>query len=167
MRGLIKRPAIYVGTYKKYNEGSLFGKWLYPDEYSNKEEFIDACLELHNDEEDPELMNQDWENIPGDLCSEVSVKASLWEYIAACEEYDQGAVDAYIYNFWEWDKAAFEERYCGSGYREFVNYAEELFDEYYAPECPDFFRGYIDMERFANDIELDYYFKDGHVFRCT
>ena len=160
-------PAIYCGTYAKYNNGSIFGKWFNLDEFADKDEFIEACLELHGDEDDPELMFQDWENIPGDLCSESSVSEKVWEYMDACEEYDQGAVDAYLNIFWEWDKDAFEERYCGSGYREFVDYAEELFDECYAHECPDFLRGYIDVERFARDLEMDYTFMDGYVFRST
>ena len=34
---------IYVGTYRKYNEGSLFGKWLTLSDYSDKDEFYEAC----------------------------------------------------------------------------------------------------------------------------
>ena len=160
-------PAIYCGTYAKYNNGSIFGEWFNLNDYADKQDFIDACLALHDDEEDPELMFQDWEGIPDGLCSESFVDPKVWDYIAACEEYDQGAVDAYLNNFGEWDKAAFEDRYCGSGYREFVDYAEELFDECYAHECPDFLRGYIDMERFARALEMEYCFEDGHVFRST
>ena len=57
-------PRIYVGTYAKYNNGSIQGEWLDLDDYTDKSDFIQACLELHDDEEDPELMFQDWENIP-------------------------------------------------------------------------------------------------------
>ena len=160
---LDNRPALYVGTYKKYNEGSLFGAWLYPDDYADKDDFIDACLALHEDEEDPELMFQDWENIPGELASECSIDDEVWDYIDACNEYEQGAVDAYISNFGSWDKNSFEDSYCGSGYREFVDYAEEVFDD--CMNCPDRLRGYIDMHAFARDLEMDYVFVDGYVFR--
>ncbi|MDV3778667.1 antirestriction protein, partial [Elizabethkingia anophelis] len=52
---------IYVGTYKKYNEGSLFGKWLNLSDYSDYDELLEAMKELHQDEEDPEFMFQDYE----------------------------------------------------------------------------------------------------------
>lgn len=52
---------LYCGTYKKYNEGSLFGAWMDLDDYEDAEEFTKACLEIHKDEKDPELMFQDYE----------------------------------------------------------------------------------------------------------
>lgn len=157
-------PAIYCGTYAKYNNGSIDGAWFDLDKFSCKREFIEACLELHADEDDPELMFQDWENIPGDMCSESGVDDEVWDYIDACNEYEQGAVDAYISNFGSWDKNSFEDRYCGSGYREFVDYAEEVFDD--CMNCPDSLRGYIDMHAFARVLEMDYVFDNGYVFRC-
>lgn len=54
------QPAIYCGTYKKYNEGSLFGAWLDLRTFDSYEEFIDVCKQLHAEEEDPELMFQDY-----------------------------------------------------------------------------------------------------------
>lgn len=57
-------PRIYVGTYAKYNDGSIDGKWIDLSEYSTYEDFVDACRELHADEEDPEFMVQDYENFP-------------------------------------------------------------------------------------------------------
>ena len=50
----ISEARIYVGTYAKYNDGSIEGKWLDLSDYSDKEEFYEACRELHKDEEDPE-----------------------------------------------------------------------------------------------------------------
>ncbi len=61
---------IYVGTYGKYNNGSLFGAWLDLSDYADKEEFYEACRELHKDEEDAEFIFQDYENIPENLISE-------------------------------------------------------------------------------------------------
>jgi len=43
-------PRIYVGTYAKYNSGSIAGKWLDLEDYSDKEAFLEACAELHKDE---------------------------------------------------------------------------------------------------------------------
>ena len=59
---MYKRQAkVYVGTYAKYNNGSLSGAWLDRSDYSDKEEFYEACRELHKDEEDAEYMFQDYE----------------------------------------------------------------------------------------------------------
>lgn len=57
-------PKIYVGTYAKYNDGSIDGKWIDLSEYNTYEDFVDACRELHKDEKDPEFMVQDYENFP-------------------------------------------------------------------------------------------------------
>ena len=65
----LSEARVYVGTYGKYNNGSLFGAWLDLSDYADKEEFYEACRELHKDEEDAEFMFQDYENIP-DLSEE-------------------------------------------------------------------------------------------------
>lgn len=49
----LKEAKVYVSTYKKYNEGSLNGGWLDLSDYSDKEEFYEACKDLHGDENDP------------------------------------------------------------------------------------------------------------------
>jgi len=50
------QPRIYVGTYAKYNSGSIKGQWLNLKDYSDKDDFLAACRELHKDESDPEFM---------------------------------------------------------------------------------------------------------------
>ena len=75
----IKDAAIYVGTYHKYNCGSLYGKWMKLADYADKEEFYKACAELHKDESDPEFMFQDWEYIPEGMCGESWVSEKVWE----------------------------------------------------------------------------------------
>ena len=49
---VLSEAKVYVGTYAKYNNGSLSGAWLDLSDYSDKEEFYEACRELHKDEED-------------------------------------------------------------------------------------------------------------------
>ncbi|HMP91047.1 MAG TPA: antirestriction protein ArdA, partial [Kiritimatiellia bacterium] len=56
-------PRVYVGTYAKYNDGSIAGEWI-DLEGHDADSFRDACLELHKDEADPELMFQDFEGFP-------------------------------------------------------------------------------------------------------
>lgn len=74
----LKGARVYVGTYAKYNAGSLEGKWLNLADYANKAEFIAACLALHKDEADPELMFQGWEGIPSWMISEGHIDAEVW-----------------------------------------------------------------------------------------
>ena len=50
--GNIIRSKIYVGTYGKYNAGSILGKWFDLTDYSDKNEFNEACRKLHKDEKD-------------------------------------------------------------------------------------------------------------------
>ena len=72
--------AVYVGTYRKYNEGSLGGAWLKLTDYKDRDEFLAACYELHKDEKDPELMFQDWEHVPSWMIGESHIDAEVWGY---------------------------------------------------------------------------------------
>jgi len=74
-------PRVYVGTYHKYASGSIEGAWLDLTDYSDWEEFHDACLALHRDETDPELMFQDFEGFPERFYSESGIASELWEYL--------------------------------------------------------------------------------------
>lgn len=74
-------PRICVGTYAKYNDGSIEGKWLDLTDYSSKDEFYEACKELHSDEQDPEFMFQDWENIPAAYVGESWIDENVFQVI--------------------------------------------------------------------------------------
>lgn len=64
-------PKVYVGTYAKYNNGSLSGQWVDLTQFANYSEFVKKCRTIHKDESDPELMIQDYENFPDGLsCGE-------------------------------------------------------------------------------------------------
>jgi len=81
-------PAVYVGTYGKYNSGSLKGEWVNLDNFDSREEFLEYCREtLHADERDAELMFQDWENIPEGFISESYISDELWDFINIDEDY--------------------------------------------------------------------------------
>jgi len=70
---------IYVGTYAKYNAGSIAGAWLNLEDYQDKDAFLKACAELHKDEEDPELMFQDFEGFPSNFYSESGIEEELFD----------------------------------------------------------------------------------------
>lgn len=48
--------SIYVSTYAKYNNSSLYDKWLNLSDYFDYDELLTAMYELHSDEADPEFM---------------------------------------------------------------------------------------------------------------
>jgi antirestriction protein len=74
-------PAIYVGTYYKYNCGSLRGEWVDLTIYSTKEEFYSHIQNLHADEDDPEFMFQDYENFPDCFYGESCLDDRLWDWL--------------------------------------------------------------------------------------
>ena len=57
-------PRIYVGTYAKYNNGSLRGAWFTLSDFADRDDFIEAATAFHNDESDPEIMYQDFSGFP-------------------------------------------------------------------------------------------------------
>lgn len=90
------KPALYCGTYGKYNDGSIQGKWMYLDDYEDADAFLAACYELHDDEYDPELMFQDFENFPECLYDEAMGQKGaerLYEWLQAD---DREAIAEYL-----------------------------------------------------------------------
>lgn len=75
--------AVYCGTYKKYNEGSLDGGWLHLGRYQDGAAFLEACKKLHADEGEPEFMYQDSEYLPDEFYSESCIYPEVFEVIQA------------------------------------------------------------------------------------
>lgn len=81
---------VYVGTYKKYNNGSIAGGWLDLADYKTYDEFLRACKSLHKDERDPEFMIQDTENFPDGLkCLEWLSRQDFEDVKLAMKEEEQ------------------------------------------------------------------------------
>ena len=81
------KPEVYVGTYRKYNNGNLDGGWLTLTDYASYSAFMDACYKLHKDEKDPELMIQDTSDMPDGLCLMDSISEQEFnDIIEACKE---------------------------------------------------------------------------------
>ena len=167
----LSEAKIYVCTYKKYNEGSIFGEWLDLSDYSDKEEFLQACAELHKDETDPEFMFQDYENIPECFISESSISEKLFDIINRIDEIDN--IEAFeTYLNWrgcdlendDFDslKSDFEDAYIGE-YNSKEDYAYGFVEKCY--DLPDFAKDYFNYEKFARDLFMtDYYYDNGFVF---
>jgi len=159
-------PAVYVGTYHKYNCGSIAGKWLDLTEFDDEQDFLAACSKLHADEEDPELMFQDWEGIPSGLASESHVN---WAFIDAYRQAkEEGQGEAFV----EWaeyfnacDYDAFQEAYQGEAESE-EDYARNYADETgLLNDMPDSLLIYFDYEAYGRDMFLNgLVLLNGYVF---
>lgn len=60
----------------------------------------------------------------------------------------------------------FAEAYKGH-YANFISFATGIFDELERPELPERYRDWIDYEKYAECLEQQYYFANGHVFDAT
>jgi antirestriction protein len=173
-------PQIYVGTYAKYNNGSIEGEWVDLEIYDNKDDFYEYCKELHSDEDDAEFMFQDYEYIPKKLISECSVSDKLFDYIEAIKDMEDTTIEAL--GFFLDDKdinedtdfeeliEEFNDEY--QGYFDGSEGAEVEFTYQYIEEhgildgIPERLQYYFDYEKYANDLFInDYVEHDGHVFR--
>ncbi len=145
---------IYVGTYAKYNSGSIQGEWLTASDYTDKEDFLKACAELHSDEADPELMFQDYEGIPKGMVSESSVEDALWEWLELDE--DEQTLLAVYQEHVNQDGTIEEARDCFHGtFRTKEDYAEDYMESAGGLErMPQNLRCYFDFEAYARDCEL-------------
>lgn len=163
-------PSLYCGTYGKYNSGNFSGIWVDVSTFDDYEDFVNFCYAIHADEEDPEIMCQDGENIPDSLCCESMGEEEfnkIEEYCELCDEYSVEAVD----DFLEWDSTEdldnMHDAYVGV-YDSREDFAREIVSDCYDIEnimgnlaC------YFDYEAFARDLFMgDYYFgSHGTVLR--
>lgn len=163
-------PALYCGTYGKYNSGNLSGMWLNVSTFDDYEDFVNFCYAIHADESEPELMYQDYENMPDSLYHESMGEEgfnNIAEYCDLCDEYSVEAVD----DFLEWDSTEdldnMHDAYVGV-YDSKEDFAREIVSDCYDIEnimgnlaC------YFDYEAFARDLFMcDYYFgSHGTVLR--
>jgi antirestriction protein len=147
-------PAVYVGTYHKYNIGSLFGAWMKLDEFNSRDEFIEAALKLHKDEEDPELMFQDWEHVDDSFISESYIEPEFWDWLALDDD-EQELLTAYREEIDSTGTLRDAENAYITRAESFRDYADELADEL-LHGVPDSIARYFDYEAFARDLEFDY-----------
>ena len=99
---------VYVGTYKKYNEGSIKGGWLDLADYDKYEDFLKACKRLHKGEHDPEFMIQDAENVPDGLsCMEWLSEQDFNDVKLAMKEESQEAQGKPQINIIDYSEKAF------------------------------------------------------------
>lgn len=180
-------PKVYVGTYQKYNNGSIFGKWLELDDYDNIDDFYQACKELHKDENDPEYMFQDWENIERCFIGESWLSENYFIIMKAREKAKKNKLDipfSLWLNLYEYDidhllenrenidaddiYNYFIDSYLGE-YKDGADFAESFYYDCYDMESEPIksLLYCIDWER-VWESEFDssnYYDEGGHIFK--
>ena len=166
-------PALYVGSYRKYNEGLLDGCWISLAKCADYDEFMRVCRCLHRDEEDPELMFQDADNLPECWYCESGIDQETFDLIKAYAELDEDerrAYEAYLDLRCESDVTVedFREHYCGEWHSE-EEFTEQLVDDQgILDEVPEHLRRFFDMEAYADELfRYDYEFCENFVFRMT
>ena len=159
-----KELRVYVGTFGKYNRGSLAGKWLNIKDYKNVDEFDKACRQLHSNEYDPEFMFQDWEYIPNKFIGGGWIDPKQFELIhhPNMEHIDINTLfdfldDVDFTNLETYEIIGkFEECYRGywDSFREFA------YEEF--GKCPHgcHCENYIDWDKYAHDLQQDYTYTD-------
>ena len=163
-------PAIYCGTYGKYNSGNLSGIWVNVSTFDDYEDFVNFCLAIHADEEDPELMYQDFENMPDSLYHESMGEKEfnkIAKYCELCDEYSVEAVDDFLEWYSPEDLDNMNDAYAGV-YDSEEDFAIEIVNGCYDLEkMMGDLAYYFDYEEFARDLFLnDYHFgSHGTVFR--
>lgn len=162
-------PAVYVGTYRKYNNGSLNGMWVDISSFDSHREFIEFCLNLHADEDDPELMFQDYVNFPRELYSENCLDEDAFKQIKWYAEQPRvmrAAIKDFIEEFGAEDIESFENRYEGDFSSE-EDCARQLVDtNFNLDEMLGDLAGYFDYKRYSEMLfSTTCAFRNGRVFR--
>lgn len=169
---------LYVGTYGKYAAGSIEGAWLDLNDYSDKEEFLEACRELHADETDPEFMFQDCEcdnDLEEKFYCESFISEDYWEYKEAVEDcgIEANAIAEYIsyhgYDILEGIKNALD-CYLGTWESEEAFAEFEVTEGQYLENLPSWISCHIDWEGIARELSYDYNFcqtTDGVAVFCS
>lgn len=159
-------PRVYVGTYAKYNNGSISGKWLDLDDYVDLSDFEEACQSLHADESDPELMFQDWENVPSIYVGESYVSDEFWEYWNYINERhaDYEAVNAYIEYFGVFSAEGFEDAYAGKSDSLEDWAVQRVSDLGLLENVPEALAQYFDYKAYGRDFEASGYLRKSNGY---
>lgn len=176
LNNCLQQFQIYVSTYAKYNSGSIYGAWLQLSDYSNYDELSQAMRKLHQDEDDPEFMFQDYECseffIKQKLISECYLSADIYEIAEQIDSsnYAFEVVEAYAecMSYYHKDIEQLLESLTDSYYGEFESdedFAQTTLEQDGSiPENLPLYI-YIDWETTARNFMYDYMSSNGYYFR--
>lgn len=157
-------PMIYVGTYEKYNSGSIAGKWLSLNDYDDLEGFYKACKELHQEEHDPEFMFQDFEYIPKSMIGESWIDPEFYDLL---DEANMSHIDYEVYlsavdHGLSWE--TLQDDYSGE-FDDDIDFAIEMAESTGFIEPDIWPNNCIDWNQAARDLMTEYVEIEGHYFR--
>ena len=154
MNNTLTQFSVYCGTYHKYNSGSLKGKWIDLSDFDSLEEFYEYCSELHNDEQDPEFMFQDWESPIDGLISESHIDERIFDYA----NMDEALFDTFLaycdavgVDYATPSKA--ESNFAGCG--DFGDYCYDYFNDQYQDNP---LMNYVDWDKVEREFTWDFSF---------
>ena len=162
-----KELRVYVGTFGKYNRGSIAGKWLNIKDYKTVDDFYKACRQLHSNEYDPEFMFQDWEYIPNSFIGGGWINPKLFELIhhPNMEQIDINALWDFLNDVDFTNLEAYEiiEKFneCNRGHWD--SFREFAYEEFYSTKiCPIgcHCENYMDWDQYEYDLKMDYTYTD-------
>ncbi|MCT2408591.1 antirestriction protein ArdA [Chryseobacterium antibioticum] len=176
LQNCLDNCSLYCGTYAKYNNGSIFGEWLNLSDYLDYNELYEAMRELHNDEEDPEFMFQDYEApkffINQGLISECHISKDIYEIAEKINDssLEFEIIEAYVDCIGNYCKDTEEllERVLDSYSGEFnsdEDFVQDMLEQ--DGSIPENLPSYIfiDWERTAHNFMYDYSASNGYYFR--
>jgi len=164
--------SIYVGTYAKCNNGSLYGKWLDLVSYSDYDELLEAMKKLHKDENDPEFMFQDYENCSFfeklGLIGENYFSDEIYEIAEQINNssYDFEVFKAYADCVGKMDFSSIYDsvmNYYIGEYSDDETFAQYILEESIPESLPNYI--YIDWEATIRNLMYDYFESNGHYFK--
>lgn len=172
LQNCLQNACIYVGSYYKYNNSNLYGKWLNLSDYSNYDDLLEAMRELHSDEDDPEYHFQDYEHCElfekFGLIGESFLSPEIYEIAEQINEseYDIEVFEACIDCLGKTDFQSLLEYVNNFYYGEYANdieFVEYLYENDIPFNLPNFV--VIDWEATARNIMYDYFESNGHYFK--
>ena len=166
-------PRVYVGTYRRYNEGSLHGAWVDLEECGDADTFWDLVKQVHSGEigqtGEIEPMFQCWENIPDKFVSESHLSGNVWDQWVELDPEQRTIYGLYLDHVdtsGDWERA--EESFCGQFDSE-LDFAYDHWDQTGMLDLiPVGYRNYIDYESWLRDAKIEWVtfcrHSDGHVY---
>lgn len=169
----MKTINIYVGTYAKYSNGSIAGEWI--EVTPDYDLLMEQIKELHSDEEDPEIMIQDYDiedsglqTIFKDLGETPDLK-EVCNALELLQDEDTGMIAAYIDCIGASD--SIEDTIKAANDNFYGQYdSDEDFAQETAEQCGMIERNLswpytcIDWTYAARELMYDYYTSNGYYF---
>lgn len=164
---------VWVGCLACYNEGRLVGDWFEasscPQDEDEFNDMVPGHAKIRQLNPHEELWVFDHENSPVEGEYSPMDAARYAEWMADLHESEVDAFIAYIKHVGTFDEnseEAFRDAYAGE-YRSDEDFAQSLADDLgLINEDASWPNSYIDWERAARDLMMDYFSEDGHYFRA-